>query len=355
MRRGALLMAVIAVCASGAAESGATRVDLVVPGVGAVALAYPADWQCQVTGPGESPTLTCAHDKPNGFRVLVTAMAGKTMTDSQLKTSVQGAGEALLPGAMQKELTLRRVAGAEATGYVYALTDKSPEKGPRDFREMTQGIILLRQVALSATILTQTGGSRTVDAALAMLSAASAAAAPPSAAAEGPDTAAPDHLAIRETATAYELTVPVSRLMMTLPKSDFAQKKETTGAASDSPRYFYFRAKSTDLILSGWFESADGFSGINKFWAGETAGWKRTGIPAPTNVSFDNIGRWQVILYDIELPGAKGANPHIRAEWIEAGTWIDIHLSLTTDQPLAEARRTLRSVLESIEVKEREQ
>ncbi len=158
-------------------------------------------------------------------------------------------------------------------------------------------------------------------------------------------------LEIVESAGNYVLTVPVSRLVMTIPKGGPALKVNRTGGSSDSPRYFYFEDKDSALFISGWFESDEGFRGIKQFWANETAAWKRGGLPEARDVTFVQLGDWNAILYEIDSP--IGKNSHIRAHWVQAGTWIDIHLSLTADLPQKEIREKLQTILKTISVAER--
>ncbi len=149
----------------------------------------------------------------------------------------------------------------------------------------------------------------------------------------------------------YELGVPVSRLVMTIPKDGLVRASHTGGGAAASRRYFYFEDKSRNLIVSGWFEPEQGFRGIKDFWESETTAWKRKGLPEAQDVSSSDIGKWKAIIYDIHIP--SGNNSHIRAHWVQAGTWIDIHLSMTADRSLTEIRATLREILNSIRVDEK--
>ena len=153
-------------------------------------------------------------------------------------------------------------------------------------------------------------------------------------------------LHITQTKDAYQLDVPVSKLTMTVPKGSLESKKGGSG----SPRYFYFEDKN-GLIISGWFEPAESFAGIKKFWDSETNEWKRRGLPEPIDTSFQKVDGWDAIVYDIKMP--KGTNSHIRAHWVQAGTWIDVHLSLTSTQSSSELRAKLQETLKSIQVKEK--
>jgi hypothetical protein len=138
---------------------------------------------------------------------------------------------------------------------------------------------------------------------------------------------------------------------MTIPEGGLSQEKNTRGGSTDSPRYFYLEDKALQLIISGWFEPSKGFRGIKSFWEDEIRAWKRGGLPEPHNILFTKIANWDAILYDISIP--KGSNSHIRAHWLQAGTWIDIHLSMTSDRPSSEVRNTLQSLLKNIRVKEK--
>ena len=158
-----------------------------------------------------------------------------------------------------------------------------------------------------------------------------------------------ERLQIKQSADSYELNVPISQLTMTIPKGGLVQTNTSVGGSTNNPRYFLFEDKDKALVISGWFEPAQGFPGIQKFWAGETGAWAKRGLPEAKDVSFTKIGSWDAILYDIRVP--KGNNSHIRAHWVEAGTWIDIHLSLTSESSNAELRTKLESLLKDIQVK----
>lgn len=156
-------------------------------------------------------------------------------------------------------------------------------------------------------------------------------------------------LKITQDAVNYVLSVPVSRLVMAIPKGGLQIQQGASSGASNSPRYFLLEDPSGPLIISGWFESADGFSDIQSFWRKETAAWKRQGIAKPRDVSFEHIGTWNAVLYD--MTGQDTTNTNIRAHWVQSGTWIDIHLSLAGRE--SGLREKLRGVLQSIKVTER--
>jgi len=163
-----------------------------------------------------------------------------------------------------------------------------------------------------------------------------------------------ESLEITQTKAEYRLSVPVSQLTLTLPRGNWSRKdKSALGGGTANPRYFYFEdAKEESLILSGWFEPDRLFSGsASKQWQKDAAGLKKASLPQPVNVSFEKIGGWDTVLYDQVFSGVVSS--HVRAHWVQAGTWIDIHISTTTDGTSAENRKKLRAVLRGTSVVEK--
>jgi len=67
--------------------------------------------------------------------------------------------------------------------------------------------------------------------------------------------------------------------------------------------------------------------------------------------AYRHIGACNAALYDMH--GSDVTNTNIRVHWVQSGTWIDIHLSLTGHEPLAMQRQKLREELQSIKVAEK--
>lgn len=161
-------------------------------------------------------------------------------------------------------------------------------------------------------------------------------------------------LEISESSTSYRLSVPVSQLTLTVPRGNWArQDKSALGGGTANPRYFYFEdASDESLILSGWFEPDRLFSGsAAKQWQKDAAALKKTPAPEPVNVTFEKIGGWDTVMYDHLL--GKVVSSHMRAHWVQAGTWIDIHISTTTERSSADNRKKLKSLLRAITVTEK--
>jgi len=160
-----------------------------------------------------------------------------------------------------------------------------------------------------------------------------------------------DKIAMLNEDRAVVLTTPASRLMMLISKKQAALVPTKQASGSDSPSYFYLADENQNIIASGWFEPASKFTAAKQVWEGDTKAWKKGGLPNPTNVSFQHIGHWDAVLYDVPVPG--GINTHIRAHWVQAGSWIDLHLSMTSSRPPQECRAVLMALIKDVRVEEK--
>ena len=148
----------------------------------------------------------------------------------------------------------------------------------------------------------------------------------------------------------FELSVPVSHLVLIIPHGGLGPVDGPRAGASASPRYFHLGDPGRGLIITGWFEPAATYKGIDALWKGETDAWMHTGQPTPTNVLMRRIANWDAVLYDLNVPG--GSNAHIRAEWVALNTWIDLHISITSTEPIETARAMAMDMLRNIRVNE---
>ena len=145
----------------------------------------------------------------------------------------------------------------------------------------------------------------------------------------------------------YGVTVPVSRLVLVLPKDGLVQKESARGH-SDAERYFYFSDGSRNLIASGWFEPDREFPGVSAQWSRITEGLKKKGLPEPRAVQVTKLGGWDAMFYELSLPGIASTN--VFAEWVQAGTWIELHASISSPASNPDDRAKLERFLGSLEV-----
>jgi hypothetical protein len=246
---------------------------------------------------------------------------------------------------VEKDAKVVELKGKDATGYYLSLTDKESTGGPGDYKHLTQGILITGPVLTAFTFLHQDSETRSKEDALQVLRSASYLDAPSSG--TEPDASSAVTLQTERVDRGYRLTVPASALILTIPGRGLSAGPAGTGAAA-SPRYFRFTDGERKLEVSGWFESDDQYAGLKKFWDQETGAWRKQGLPEPRNVVFTKIGRWDAIQYD--LPAGPGTSSHVRAHWVDAGTWIDLHASTTSDRPASDSRDALVAFLKTLEV-----
>jgi hypothetical protein len=345
MRSPALAAGIAAIVLSGgtvAQDASTTRYS--VPGHGSLELKVPGGWRSQTRSRSEPPIaqvrLTPASG--NAFDLQITAgwldPAKSDRRPDALKARVQSAANAALKEAVEKEVKVLELRGAQSQGYYFLLTDKAP--GPGEFKYLTQGMLSVGELTVAFTILHREAASDDREKALRVVAdAVQSKTEVPAAAAPATDSS--EKLRIAEREKVYELTVPVSKLVMTIPKAGLTQTP-----VGSHPRYFQLTGS---VIVSGWFEAADGFKGISEFWKGESEGLKRQGMTV-VNVEFTKVGNWEVVLYDLPTKVATFAN--LRASWVQAGTWIDLHLSVP--KPGADDRAKMLEMLRAIEVRERQ-
>lgn len=144
----------------------------------------------------------------------------------------------------------------------------------------------------------------------------------------------------------FTFTVPQSRVLVKI--SDSSLLPDAT--ASAKPNYFKLTRRDPLLIVSGWLEPAQRYRGLNAFWQGESRSPAYAGPLAPVRVEMLREGAWEVVAFDVSVPGATQSN--LRAERIEAGTWIDLHLSTMGHgaTPSTKLRAELLAVLRQVQV-----
>src|SRR5262245_32974965 len=109
-------------------------------------------------------------------------------------------------------------------------------------------------------------------------------------------------LAIRDAGKSYELTVPVSRLVLSVPTSVLAIRSNNRGGANERCRYFYLADAAYGVIVSGWFEPATRYTDLGESWRQEMEHMQKEGFPAPQGVEQSEIGTWRAIRYTFPLP-----------------------------------------------------
>jgi hypothetical protein len=145
----------------------------------------------------------------------------------------------------------------------------------------------------------------------------------------------------------YFLTVGASKLVVTMPKDRLA----ADASQNPSPRYFSFSSKADGLIVSGWFEPDREYPGVEARWKETAERVKNQGLPEPRDVQIGKVGIWDVMSYELHI--ANLTNTDLFAEYVQAGTWLELHLSTASTGSASDHRAKLVAYLQRISVTEK--
>ena len=189
---------------------------------------------------------------------------------------------------------------------------------------------------------------------IALLVVVSVAAGAKAVAADSPASPDPTRLVVERHGDQFVLNVPATRVSLSFPAEGMMQNSPTSAETGNQhPRYFMFSDKISGVVLTGWFEPADKYKGFDAFWKSELRSLSRVPQYEPRDVRTGKIGEWETAAYDIDLPTEGASNTHLRTEWVGMGTWVDIHISVTTMEPIEAARARALKLLESLHVSEK--
>ena len=151
--------------------------DYPVPDKTTLQIAVPAGWKDQVREGerGFPPTIIFTPREGPPFQVLVTPISRPrpdvpVPTGDQIRDSVQRVADQMKRQAAEKELPLVELKGTSGPGYYFSATDKAPL--PDEFKYLTQGMLIVGELAVTFSVLTNDGQEKVRDEALAMLKSA---------------------------------------------------------------------------------------------------------------------------------------------------------------------------------------
>ena len=320
------------------------------PGLGALHLDVPNQWRV-LNEPGPITVyLRILPEAEARFNLEITSswwprekLAALTM--ESIKERVERVAGGALPNTIEVKAQLIELKGKESAGYYFQVANRKPPPGT-DYKYLTQGVLLTKVGITGFTLLHREPEIPERQQVLEML--AGATYSNDLADSNGPSQS--DTVRVSQREEDYQVWMPTSRVYLSIPRTRYlAPVTERGGGATNNPRYYHFSDRAFNV--SGWFEPARKFSGIQKFWESETNAWRQDGQRAPVDVVFKTIGNWDAVVYD--LPSPSGTSSHIRAHGLQAGTWIDIHLSLASNRPSAQNRETLETYLKGVFVRNR--
>lgn len=102
------------------------------------------------------------------FNIMITPIIPRAaMDDAKLREFVAGVAQNLQAQAVEKELAVRELKGANGHGYYVKATDKAP--APGEWKNLLQGMMKVGDVAVAFTILTNDGQESVARLALEMV------------------------------------------------------------------------------------------------------------------------------------------------------------------------------------------
>ena len=171
-----ILLVGLAFLAAAAEQTKDRRYTL--PGHGVLQMKVPVSWKEEVKQQSDNlpPTITLTPAIGDQFKIFITpfwkeSVDAPDINDYIVHRMVERAANANQPNAVEKTLKLIYLEGSSGRGYYFSATDKAPEKGGYKF--LTQGALLVDELAVTFTILTNDGQKDVESAALEMIKGAS--------------------------------------------------------------------------------------------------------------------------------------------------------------------------------------
>jgi hypothetical protein len=334
----------IALLLSTALAAGARANEFEWPGRGTVRMTVPSGWAAASRDAGDLGVALRAAPETGAVLVQITVAAlppGEPFRSEDVKKELERLVQPYLDGSVEKSFAPKPLPVSQGSGWVVQLTDaslvgKPPRRG--DSKVMRNALAALGdRILMIATIQFDDPALREVDEAMSLVS---------SVRLELNGGGSAVRSAAASANGAFEFSVPQSRVKVRVPGMGLGQDE-----VNAERRYFRLSRSNPQLIVSGWLEPASAYKGLKEFWESERRSPAYAGDGAPTRVELTKVGAWEVVAFDVVVPG--GTSAHVRAERVQAGTWIDLHLSTTSARAATVLREELFKALRAVEVVER--
>jgi len=314
------------------------------PGYGTVSAAVPTGWSVRTQSTKKVEFYLMAEPQAgpvvNAQFSLIILPPEQPLKMEQVKSRLEEVTRQFLDRSVEKTFDPKPLTLSHGSGWVVELTDASllgKPAEPGNYKVTRSALALLDgQVMLVATILFDDPSLPEVGTAMSLLSSLRF------------ERGTTDGQASSPLGGPFTFTVPQSQVVVQV--SDPSLRPED--AASAGGNYFKLARSNPQLILSGWLEPASSYKGLKEFWQAESRSPAYAGALAPTRVEMLRNGPWEVVAFDVPVPGG-GTSAHVRAERVQAGTWIDLHLSTTSTKSPAALRAELLAALRQVQVVEK--
>jgi hypothetical protein len=132
----------------------------------------PSSWKDELRQPSKQlpPTIFLSPPAGNAFLILMTPVGGakqEDLKDEAIRGIVQKSLDRVKPQAVEKTLKLVELQGPSGKGYYFFATDKAPKPG--EYKYMTQGVIVVGELIVSFTILTNDNHEKVTNETFAVL------------------------------------------------------------------------------------------------------------------------------------------------------------------------------------------
>ena len=156
-------LAFAAIAALAFAAPAASSHDYGLGDLGSLQIDLKPGWRVTQPPAGSGATISIEAAAPGKMRLLMTPLP-TPQSDQALREATQHAADGIGPQSVEKSLTLKSLRGAQAQGYYFKATDPAPRPG--EYRYLYQGVMGMRSIIVTFTVLYDDGAEQDADDAL---------------------------------------------------------------------------------------------------------------------------------------------------------------------------------------------
>lgn len=279
---------------------------------GQLLLNVPDTWKDSIKRPADNlpPTINFNAQSGKQFEFLITPIWSLNnrppMTTEELHKNVKDVAVEFQPLSVEKEIKINEIKGRQGTGYYFKSTDRAPK--PDEFKYLTQGMIKVRDLIVTFSILTNDGQDAVRESALDVIKNMANVRAVSS---------------IEKQGSVYRIAVPETGLLLEFPLEEFELVQQ-----DDFRPYYYLTNSKTGLNASFNFDRTtkcnSGESCRDYFVDKVKTGYSSSKINWRTS---QLGGVFVAENMDGPVSGINLKQQHMNAHFVKEGVWIDVHLS----------------------------
>jgi len=351
MNKFKLLLTLFVLIYSSLASSGDYQLkNYILPNHGHITIKVPILWEDNIKQPPNNlpPTINFNEKTGKKFQILITPIwpFNKNTLSASLKKiyeNVKKSSNQVLSEVIENEINIQEVQGKQGSGYYFKVTDKAPK--PDEYKYMTQGIIKVRELTVSFTILTNDEQETISSNALAAIQGIT-----------HTNTKLDPGTAVT-TDSHYKLKADGSSWSIIFPKSDYKilQSKQRSNGRS---RYFHL-ANNSGVNVSFFIEPSVKCASSNDCRTYQIKHPSPSMAASVNNREYE-LNNFSIIYYMLkeadktsikripQLAGKTINQMNINAHYVKNGYWADIHMSKMQSTPKDET--TFNNFISSIQL-----